>query len=113
MTRREFKIHPRDNLYQPIASELWLYRHCARMIMGSALDDLQQVVGYHLGTAGKLERYRSRNSRPRNLHAQQFSGVHKHQNIRPQMQQRGLNRAYPAHQRCGDAQHMDHAYADE
>lgn len=49
MTWREFQIHPRDNLYQPIACELWLYHHCAGMIMGSALEDLQQVIGYHLG----------------------------------------------------------------
>ena len=45
---REFQIHPRDNLYQPIACELWLYHHCAGMIMGSALDDLQQVVANRL-----------------------------------------------------------------
>ena len=46
---REFQIHPRENLHQPIACELWLYHHCAGLIMGSALDDLQHVVVYRLG----------------------------------------------------------------
>lgn len=46
---REFQIHPRDNLHHPIACELCLYHHCAGLIMGSALDDLQHVVEYRLG----------------------------------------------------------------
>lgn len=41
---RDFKIHGRDNLYQPIACELWLYHSCAGLIMGSALDDLNVVL---------------------------------------------------------------------
>jgi len=52
MPWREFHIHPRDNLYQPIACELWLYHHCASMIMGGA-GRLQQVAGYHLGHGGQ------------------------------------------------------------
>ena len=45
---REFQIHARENLYEPIACELWLYHHCAGLIMGSALDDLHQVVEQRL-----------------------------------------------------------------
>lgn len=41
---REFQIHARDNLYQPIACELWLYHNCAGLIMGAALDDLQHAA---------------------------------------------------------------------
>lgn len=50
---REFKIHPRDNLHQPIACELWLFHHSAGLIMGAALDDLHYVVEHRLGHAGK------------------------------------------------------------
>ena len=34
---REFQIHGRLNLYQPVSCELWLYHSCAGLIMGSAL----------------------------------------------------------------------------
>lgn len=44
MAWREFQIHARDNLYQPVACELWLYHNCAGLIMGSALDDLHQAL---------------------------------------------------------------------
>ena len=47
MTWCDFQIHARDNLYEPIACELWLYHHCAGMIMGSALNDLHQVISQH------------------------------------------------------------------
>ena len=50
---REFQTHPRDNLHQPIACELWLYHHCAGLIMGAALDDLQHVIEHHLGHTGE------------------------------------------------------------
>ncbi len=41
---RAFQTHGRDNLFEPIACDLWLYHHCAGLIMGSALDDLQQAI---------------------------------------------------------------------
>ncbi len=41
---RDFQIHGRDNLYEPITCELSLYHHCAGLIMGSVLDDLQHVI---------------------------------------------------------------------
>lgn len=41
---RDFQTHGRDNLYEPITCELALYHHCAGLIMGSVLDDLQQVI---------------------------------------------------------------------
>lgn len=44
MAWREFQIHARDNLYQPVACELWLYHNCAGLIMGSAVDDLHQAL---------------------------------------------------------------------
>ena len=51
---REFQTHPRDNLYQPIACELWLYHHCAGLIMGAALDDLQHAIEHRLGHTGEV-----------------------------------------------------------
>ncbi|MBT9611832.1 MAG: hypothetical protein IV108_01030 [Burkholderiales bacterium] len=50
MAWREFQIHARDNLVEPIACNLWLYHHCASLITGSALDDLHQVVAQQLGS---------------------------------------------------------------
>lgn len=41
---RDFKIHARDNLYQPVSCELWLFHSCSGLIMGSALDDLHQAL---------------------------------------------------------------------
>lgn len=41
---REFQTHGRDDLCAPITCELSLYHHCAGLIMGSVLDDLQQVI---------------------------------------------------------------------
>jgi hypothetical protein len=41
---REFQIHGRRNLIQPVPCELWLYHSCAGLIMGSALDDLDQAL---------------------------------------------------------------------
>ncbi len=41
---REFKTFARDDLYQPVACELWLYHSCAGLVMGSALDDLHQAL---------------------------------------------------------------------
>ncbi len=41
---REFQIHGRRNLIQPVPCELWLYHNCAGLIMGSALDDLDQAL---------------------------------------------------------------------
>ncbi|MCK5435138.1 MAG: hypothetical protein KAI88_00765 [Nitrosomonadaceae bacterium] len=41
---REFNIHARDNLYKPVTCKLFLYHNCAGLIMGSALDDLYQVL---------------------------------------------------------------------
>lgn len=49
MAWREFKIHARDNLHESIACKLWLYHHCAGLIMRSALDDLHQVIQQRLG----------------------------------------------------------------
>jgi hypothetical protein len=48
MAWREFQVHARENLHEPIACNLWLYHHCAGLITGSALDDLQLVVTQHL-----------------------------------------------------------------
>jgi hypothetical protein len=50
---RDFQIHGRDNLCEPVACELWLYHHCAGLIMGSALDDLQQVIEQRLEWGGE------------------------------------------------------------
>ncbi len=44
MAWREFQMHARDNLYEPIACELWLYHGCAGLVMGSALDDLHHAL---------------------------------------------------------------------
>lgn len=41
---REFKLRERSHLHHPIACELWLYHSCAGLIMGSALEDLQQSL---------------------------------------------------------------------
>jgi hypothetical protein len=41
---REFSVHARDNLYKPVTCKLYLYHNCAGLIMGSALDDLHQVL---------------------------------------------------------------------
>lgn len=50
---REFQVHARDNLHQPIACELWLYHNCAGLIMGAALDDLQHRAEQLLAPGGK------------------------------------------------------------
>lgn len=50
---REFQVHARDNLHQPIACELWLYHNCAGLIMGAALDDLQHRVEQRLAPGGE------------------------------------------------------------
>lgn len=39
-----FKVHARSNLHRPIATDLWLFHSCSGLIMGSALDDLQQSL---------------------------------------------------------------------
>jgi hypothetical protein len=41
---REFQIRGRRNLHLPVSCELWLYHSCAGLIMGSALDDLDQAL---------------------------------------------------------------------
>ncbi|MEQ1591280.1 MAG: hypothetical protein ABL892_02715 [Thiobacillaceae bacterium] len=48
---RDFQVHARDNLYDPIACKLWLHHHCAGLIMGTALDDLEQAVEQRLHPA--------------------------------------------------------------
>jgi len=50
MAWREFRIHARDNLFEPIECTLWLYHHCAGLITGSALEDLYQGVEIELDT---------------------------------------------------------------
>ena len=50
MAWREFRIHARDNLFEPIECTLWLYHHCAGLIMGSALDDMHQAMEQQLGS---------------------------------------------------------------
>lgn len=42
MAWREFQVQERNDLYLPIACELWLYHSCSGLIMGSALEDLHQ-----------------------------------------------------------------------
>lgn len=42
---RKFQISARLNLHLPISCELCLYHSCAGLIMGSALDDLDQELG--------------------------------------------------------------------
>ena len=49
---REFQIHARENLYEPIACQLHLYHHCAGLVMGSTLDDLHHVVKQRLDHHG-------------------------------------------------------------
>lgn len=41
---REFRTQDRNQLHRPIVCELWLYHSCAGLIMGSALEDLQQTL---------------------------------------------------------------------
>ncbi|MXS79155.1 hypothetical protein ABF87_14555 [Nitrosomonas sp. JL21] len=45
---RKFQTSSRLNLHLPISCELWLYHSCAGLIMGSALDDLDQALGKFL-----------------------------------------------------------------
>lgn len=40
----DFKVHARNNLHRPIATNLWLFHSCSGLIMGSALDDLHQSL---------------------------------------------------------------------
>lgn len=49
MAWREFQIHGRSNLHQPVACELWLYHSCAGLIMGSALEDLDKALERYSG----------------------------------------------------------------
>ncbi len=51
---REFNIHARDNLYKPVTCKLFLYHNCAGLIMGSALDDLHQVLDQLLIHKGEV-----------------------------------------------------------
>lgn len=44
MAWRKFQTQKRSNLYLPVACELWLYHSHAGLIMGSALEDLHQVL---------------------------------------------------------------------
>lgn len=44
MVWREFKSAGRDDLTGPVACELSLYHHCAGLVMGSALGDLEQAL---------------------------------------------------------------------
>ena len=40
----DFKIRARNNLHQPVATNLWLFHSCSGLIMGSALEDLHQSL---------------------------------------------------------------------
>lgn len=51
MAWREFASHGRDNLALPVACQLFLYHHCAGLIMGTALSDLQHAVEARLAHA--------------------------------------------------------------
>lgn len=44
MVWRAFARHGRDNLVQPVACELFLYHHCAGLVMGTALHDMEQAI---------------------------------------------------------------------
>lgn len=44
MVWREFASAGRDDLTEPVACELLLYHHCAGLVMGSALGDLEQAI---------------------------------------------------------------------
>ena len=44
MVWREFASAGRDDLTEPVACELSLYHHCAGLVMGSALGDLEQAI---------------------------------------------------------------------
>jgi hypothetical protein len=44
MVWRGFASAGRDDLTEPVACEQLLYHHCAGLVMGSALDDLEQAV---------------------------------------------------------------------
>lgn len=43
----------RDNLVEPVACELVLYHHCAGLVMGTALNDLEQAVEALLAPAAR------------------------------------------------------------
>jgi hypothetical protein len=45
---RGFASGGRDNLIEPVACELFLYHHCAGLVMGSTLDDMEHVIGARL-----------------------------------------------------------------
>jgi len=44
MVWRGFASAGRDDLTEPVACEQLLYHHCAGLVMGSALDDLEQAI---------------------------------------------------------------------
>ncbi|SFW26008.1 hypothetical protein [Nitrosovibrio sp. Nv17] len=41
---RTFQTRERTDLHRPVGCELWLYHSCAGLVMGSALEDLHQVL---------------------------------------------------------------------
>jgi hypothetical protein len=44
MVWRAFATGGRDNLTEPVACELCLYHHCAGLVMGSALSDMEEAI---------------------------------------------------------------------
>ncbi|HEX7971128.1 MAG TPA: hypothetical protein VF501_02770 [Thiobacillus sp.] len=44
MVWRTFSTGGRDNLTEPVACELFLYHHCAGLVMGSVLSDMEQAI---------------------------------------------------------------------
>ncbi len=40
----DFAVQHRDNLHEPVACTLELYHHCAGLVMGSALDSLNEAL---------------------------------------------------------------------
>ena len=48
MAWRTFARSGRDNLTEPVACELYLYHHCAGLVMGSALSDIEAELDARL-----------------------------------------------------------------
>lgn len=48
MAWRTFVRSGRDNLTEPVACELYLYHHCAGLVMGSALSDIESALDARL-----------------------------------------------------------------
>jgi hypothetical protein len=48
MAWQHFQVRGRNNLSSPVDCELSLYHHCAGLVMGTTLSDLQQAIDARL-----------------------------------------------------------------